>query len=341
MPRTRSQPAAAKPAARSARRATAGPVAARDATLAVCAKPVDEAIRTDPSDTDARERVARVLARRTKTASRSAKTAPPKGAKRETTKRVDESAPNASADKAVTPRISASKLSGTGTSASRMPASRTPATRKPASKKLASETSVAKTPASGKATARRAGPTTSPRAKASVDGAAAWVAEAPNNTSVPEQPRAVQAEASVLAEPEAAAKDGATDAVEAPRRRGPSGVTRTAVDKLDDPPPESGVSLIDSVSRAVEREITQIGVIVGGHHLKQAQRTEAERRARTLASLARTLAELRKLRSDEDRKRARDDDAIPRDLDELRRALSRRLEQMVAGAADLPAAGDE
>ncbi|KPG00394.1 hypothetical protein IP86_06975 [Rhodopseudomonas sp. AAP120] len=222
-----------------------------------------------------------------------------------------------------------------------MPASRTPASRKPASKKLASETSGAKTPASGKATARKAAPTRSPRAKASVDDAAAAVAEVPSNTSVPEQPLAVQDEPPVLAEPEAAAKDGATDAAEAPRRRGPSGVTRTAVDKLDDPPPESGVSLIDSVSRAVEREITQIGVIVGGHHLKQAQRTEAERRARTLASLARTLAELRKLRSDEDRKRARDDDAIPRDLDELRRALSRRLEQMVAGAAELPAAGDE
>jgi hypothetical protein len=126
-----------------------------------------------------------------------------------------------------------------------------------------------------------------------------------------------------------------------PPRRGPSGVTRSAVNRCNDPPPATGLPLIDRVRSAVEREITQIEVIVGGHHLNPKQRTEAERRARTLALLARTLAEVRKLRSDEERKGPRDDDAIPRDLDELRRALSRRLEQMVAGAAGLPAAGDE
>ncbi|MBI5130401.1 MAG: hypothetical protein HZA66_13240 [Rhodopseudomonas palustris] len=126
-----------------------------------------------------------------------------------------------------------------------------------------------------------------------------------------------------------------------PRRRGPSGVTRTAVDRCNDPPPLSGLPLIDRVGQAAEREILQIEVIVGGNRVKPEQRTEAERRARTLASLARTLAALRQLRSDEQRRRSRDDDAIPRDLDELRRALSRRLEQMVDGRAQLPAAGDE
>jgi hypothetical protein len=118
-------------------------------------------------------------------------------------------------------------------------------------------------------------------------------------------------------------------------------VTRTAVDRCDDPPPLSGLPLIDRVSRAAEREIALIEVIVGGNHIKPAQRTEAERRARTLASLARTLAALRMLRNDEQRRSSRDDDAVPRDLDELRRALSRRLEQMVADGARLPAAGDE
>ncbi|MGP9811872.1 hypothetical protein ACTZWT_10205 [Rhodopseudomonas sp. NSM] len=103
----------------------------------------------------------------------------------------------------------------------------------------------------------------------------------------------------------------------------------------------SGVPLIDRVGRAAEREIERIEVIVGGNHIKPGQRTEAERRARTLASLARTLAALRTLRNDEQRRSSRDDDAVPRDLDELRRALSRRLEQLVAGAARLPAPGDE
>jgi len=103
--------------------------------------------------------------------------------------------------------------------------------------------------------------------------------------------------------------------------------------------PADGV-LIDRVSRSIERELGAIERIIGVR-AKRGQRTETERRARTLASLARTLAELRKLRSERERTRPRDDDAIPRDLDELRRALSRRLDQMVAGGAQLPAAGDE
>jgi len=116
---------------------------------------------------------------------------------------------------------------------------------------------------------------------------------------------------------------------------------RSAVDRLNDPPPATGLPLIDRVATAIERELTQIERIVGGHRVEPEQRTEAERRARTLASLARTLAAVRKLRADEEHKNPPDDDAIPRDLDELRCALSRRLEQMVASAAELPAAGDE
>jgi hypothetical protein len=95
------------------------------------------------------------------------------------------------------------------------------------------------------------------------------------------------------------------------------------------------------VRRSIEREITRIEVIVGGHHVDPEQRTEAERRARTLASLTKTLAEVRRLRADEELQRPADDDAIPRDLDELRRALSRRLEQLVVDPAQPVAAGDE
>lgn len=142
--------------------------------------------------------------------------------------------------------------------------------------------------------------------------------------------------------PTSSASDAAAEPTPSPpkKTRGPSGVTRTAVDRLNDPPPASGLPLVDRVTHAIERELTQIELIVSGSHVKPEQRTEAERRARTLASLARTLAQLRKLRAADD-KRAPDDDSIPRDLDELRRALSRRLEQMVAGGAQLPAAGDE
>ncbi|MBB5047815.1 pyruvate/2-oxoglutarate dehydrogenase complex dihydrolipoamide acyltransferase (E2) component [Rhodopseudomonas rhenobacensis] len=136
----------------------------------------------------------------------------------------------------------------------------------------------------------------------------------------------------------ALARAEATATAPAPKKtRGPSGVTRTAVDRVDDPEPASGLKLLDRVSRSIEREITQIEAIVGGSHLKPEQRSEAERRARTLASLTKTLSELRRLRAAE-QSRAADDDSVPRDLDEFRRALSRRLEQLVAVAAECPAA---
>ena len=51
--------------------------------------------------------------------------------------------------------------------------------------------------------------------------------------------------------------------------------------------------LIERVVDAIERELTQIEHIVGGQRGKRGQRTETERRARTLASLARTFAEVR------------------------------------------------
>ncbi len=123
--------------------------------------------------------------------------------------------------------------------------------------------------------------------------------------------------------------------------RSPRGHRRSAVERLEDPPPATGLELIGRVSRAIERELMQIERIVGGHRVPVAQRSEAERRARTLASLARTLNEVKRLRAEEEKSKAADDDAVPRDLDEFRRELSRRLALMDAGAAPLPAGGDE
>jgi hypothetical protein len=116
---------------------------------------------------------------------------------------------------------------------------------------------------------------------------------------------------------------------------------RTAVDRAGDPPPATGIALVERVTRAVERELSQIEVIVGGSHVNAARRTEAERRARTLASLARTLTEVRKLRADEHRVKPQDDPDRPRDIEELRRRLAERLEQFVRGTTDLPAETDE
>jgi hypothetical protein len=104
----------------------------------------------------------------------------------------------------------------------------------------------------------------------------------------------------------------------------------SAVDRASHPPPATGIALVERVTRAVERELSQIEVIVGGHHVKPQQRTEAERRARTLASLARTLTELRKLRAQEHRVKPQDD--RPRNSPEFRMELARRLDALVAEA---------
>jgi hypothetical protein len=110
----------------------------------------------------------------------------------------------------------------------------------------------------------------------------------------------------------------------------PTNHKRSAVERLGDPPPAPVAVMLGRVSTAIERELTQIERIVGGVRTKSAERTEAERRARTLASLARTLREVMQLRAGEEKKQ--DDDAVPRDISEFRRQLARRLEQLAAEA---------
>ncbi|WP_375415439.1 hypothetical protein [uncultured Bradyrhizobium sp.] len=107
---------------------------------------------------------------------------------------------------------------------------------------------------------------------------------------------------------------------------------RTAVQRAADPPPGAGAALVERVTRAVERELSQIELIVGGSHVNRTQRTEAERRARTLASLARTLTEVRRLRAEEDRLKPADDNARSRNTPEFRLELARRLDRLVAEA---------
>jgi hypothetical protein len=145
----------------------------------------------------------------------------------------------------------------------------------------------------------------------------------------------------VIDENDSAAKAGLTRQhvrrTSARRKDEPSArLKRTAVERSDDPPPATGSVLIERVTRAIERELSLIEIIVGGNHLKPQQRTEAERRARTLASLARPLGEVTRLRASEQKVKPADDDAVPRDLDEFRRTLSRRLEQLVAAPAPVP-----
>jgi hypothetical protein len=111
---------------------------------------------------------------------------------------------------------------------------------------------------------------------------------------------------------------------------------RSAVDRLNDPPPAIGLALVERVTSAVERELSQIEVIVGGSHVNRTQRTEAERRARTLASLARTLTEVRKLRAEEEKLKPPDEKLSPRDIEQFRTELAQKLDRLVAEAKALP-----
>lgn len=109
---------------------------------------------------------------------------------------------------------------------------------------------------------------------------------------------------------------------------------RSAVERLEDSPPAAGAVLIERVVSAVERELIQIDAIVGKGHVLKAQRTEAERRARTLASLARTLTEVRKLRAEENKLKPQHDDG-PEDIETFRLELARKLDRLAAEAQAL------
>jgi hypothetical protein len=106
---------------------------------------------------------------------------------------------------------------------------------------------------------------------------------------------------------------------------------RSAVERLEDSAPAAGAVLIERVVSSIERELVQIDAIVGKSHVLKAQRTEAERRARTLASLARTLTEVRKLRAEDNKLKPLHDDG-PEDIETFRLELARKLDRLAAEA---------
>ena len=104
-----------------------------------------------------------------------------------------------------------------------------------------------------------------------------------------------------------------------------------------DPASADTLTLVERVAQAVDRELAEIEGIVGTLQGKS-RPTEAERRARTLASLARTLSEVRRLRAADETQNPDDVDQ-PRDLEELRQRLSKRLAQMVEAGETSPTDG--
>jgi hypothetical protein len=112
-----------------------------------------------------------------------------------------------------------------------------------------------------------------------------------------------------------------------------------AVESADDDAPlprsrENASAIATRLERALEKELRQIEHAQAGASRRKPDATEADRTARTLATLARTLKEVRRLRGDADPAGRNDDDDMPADIDEFRRDLARRIDAFVASWSD-------
>jgi hypothetical protein len=93
--------------------------------------------------------------------------------------------------------------------------------------------------------------------------------------------------------------------------------------------PQERAAVAARVQATVERELTAVGRVLDV--LGPSDRDEAERTARTLASLARTLREVALINRTEEAAAPDDidDDPVPRDIDEFRRELTRRIRKFI------------
>ena len=113
-------------------------------------------------------------------------------------------------------------------------------------------------------------------------------------------------------------------------------------------PPAPGAALADQLQRTVERELDAIATILAKLPAGDERAAQAERAARTLASLTRTLNEVARLRREQAEAAPAhgaqdpmaDDNDMPRDIDDFRRELARRIDAFVASRTH-PGAADE
>ncbi|MGH6770071.1 MAG: hypothetical protein ACRECO_13735 [Xanthobacteraceae bacterium] len=100
-------------------------------------------------------------------------------------------------------------------------------------------------------------------------------------------------------------------------------------------PAPSSIGIADRLERAVEQELRSVELMQSLGGPRQSSTADAERTARTLASLTDTLYRVRRLRAPETPQAGTDDfDDIPTDIDEFRRMLARRIEAFVRSRAD-------
>lgn len=92
---------------------------------------------------------------------------------------------------------------------------------------------------------------------------------------------------------------------------------------------QTGGGLAERMHRAAERDLVAVERVAKKLSKGEGDFIEAERVARTLASLTRTLTKIAELRAaDAAASPTEDNDDIPTDLDELRRALAARMARL-------------
>lgn len=116
-----------------------------------------------------------------------------------------------------------------------------------------------------------------------------------------------------------------------PTTAGHSGIRPPAKPRRK-PATAADAPLTDRVVNAIEIELDAVEKIIGRPNAGTSLRSEAERRARTLASLARTLSELKKMQSVDAQTKAADEPAAAHDDEAFRLDLARRLGIAVAEA---------
>jgi hypothetical protein len=101
-----------------------------------------------------------------------------------------------------------------------------------------------------------------------------------------------------------------------------------------EPAADATLSLIARLHGAVDKELAAVERMRAylGHAAQEP--ADAERTARTLATLARTLNEVQRLRGVAALPMDQDDDDIPTDIDEFRRAIARRMDAFVESWGD-------
>jgi hypothetical protein len=171
-----------------------------------------------------------------------------------------------------------------------------------------------------------------------------WARRSERVRDVPPAMRALQEATALLARPPAATEDGAVGwakrsvpTIPSPHVEAPHDGVRVGTAPSAPLPtlPETAPSAIERIERLVEKELAAEEAVRAQLGPLPRPPADAERAARTLATLTQTLHALARLRCGQPPDLGSDDDDdMPRDIDEFRRDLARRIDAFVASRTE-------